>query len=59
MVKLLVTLVYIHQTIDVIGIKGYVDKPDFKSPDTIRWALLTIVYIGYLLGVGSNVNNSY
>ncbi len=49
--KILLTLVYIHQTIDVIGIKGYVDRPGKVSTDTIGWLLLTVLYITYILGI--------
>lgn len=50
-IKIIVSLLYVHQTLDVIGVKGYVDRPEKISPDTIGWSLLTFVFILYWLNV--------
>ncbi|MBN4074617.1 MAG: hypothetical protein COA82_11530 [Alkaliphilus sp.] len=40
--KIIVTILYIHQTMDIVGVKGYVNRPKMISPDTIGWSILTI-----------------
>ncbi|NBG87717.1 hypothetical protein [Isachenkonia alkalipeptolytica] len=46
-----ITLLYIHQTLDIIGVKGYVDRPELISPDTIGWSLLTVLMVLYYLNI--------
>jgi len=48
---ILVTILYIHQTMDVVGVRGYVDRPKLISPDTIGWSLFTILIILYCLQI--------
>ncbi|MBN4056596.1 MAG: hypothetical protein COA82_12810 [Alkaliphilus sp.] len=48
--KLVITILYIHQTMDVVGVKGYVDRPKLISPDTIGWAILSVLMVLYYLG---------
>ena len=47
----ILTLLYLHQTLDIIGVKGYVSRPELISPDTIGWSLLTILMVLYYLHV--------
>lgn len=49
--KIIVAILYFHQTLDIIGVKGYVDRPKLISPDTIGWSLLTVLVTLYYMGV--------
>ena len=48
---IVLTLLYIHQTLDIIGVKGYVIRPELISPDTIGWSLFTVLIILYYIQV--------
>lgn len=49
--KIIITILYIHQTMDVIGVKGYVSRPKMISPDTIGWSIFTVFMVLYYLNV--------
>lgn len=40
---MILILIYLHLTLDIVGVKGYVDRPGLISPDTIFWALFTVI----------------
>ena len=46
----LLSILYVHQTLDIFGVKGYVDRPAIISPDTIGWSILTVLFVFYNLG---------
>lgn len=47
----IIAVLFIHQTLDVIGVKGYVDKPKLISPDTIGWCIFVVLVVLYYLNV--------
>ncbi len=48
---ILLIILYFHQTLDIVGVKGYVDRPKLVSPDTIGWSIFTVLMIMYFLQV--------
>ncbi len=48
---IILVILFIHQTLDVVGVKGYVIRPELKSPDTIGWLLYASLLILYFIGI--------
>ncbi|MTI96515.1 MAG: hypothetical protein FH749_13745 [Firmicutes bacterium] len=47
----LLSILLFHQTIGIIGLRGYVDRPELISPDTIGYALFVTLFVLYTIGL--------
>lgn len=48
---IILVILFIHQTMDLVGVKGYVLRPELKSPDTYGWLLYATMLLLYFIGV--------